>query len=105
MPAQPARSVTIASGTKPSTAFGTGQGRLGSFQLGAFTGASVTVKVSNDGSNWTTCPTVSGESNPITVSANGAYALPEKVFNFQFGQLVSASNEAEAREIAIFTRD
>ena len=106
MPAQPDRSITIASGSTASAAFGTGQATRGSFQIpSAFTGATVTFKVSNDGTTFTNCPVEGNESVTPTVAANGTYSFPEKFFSFRYGQLVSASAEAAARTIPCFLRD
>ena len=82
-----------------------GLGR-GSFQLpDAFTGTEVTVQVSNDDqapSNWSSVPVEGNEANPITVSADGAYALPMKTGFFKWFRLLSGSSEGAERTIRIF---
>lgn len=106
MPALVDRDMTIAAGEQNSTALGTGQATRGSFQIpSAFTGANVTVQVSHDGTNFVNCPVEGNEANPITVAASGTYAFPVKVFNFKYVRLRSASAEAAARTISVFTRD
>jgi hypothetical protein len=107
MPAQPDRNITIAAGATASGAFGTGQAKHGSFQLpGTMTGTTITVNVSNDGTNWTACPLEGTEINPITsTGANKSHSFPIKTFNFRYLQLVSGSTESAERTIAVFLRD
>lgn len=105
MPAQPSPTITIANGAQDSGVIGTGQATRGSFQLPTFTGTALTVQVSNDGTNFTTCPVEGNEANPITVTSNGTYSFPEKCFSFQKVRLRSGSAEGAAREIATFFRD
>lgn len=97
-------SVTIANGAATSSTFSLGIRQWGCFQIpAAFTGATVTVKGSLDGTTFTTIlPTNS--DNTQTVAANGTYQLPLNAVNFPYLQLVSASNEAAARTINIFLR-
>ena len=106
MPAMPDRNITIALGETASVAFGTGQATRGSFQIPSdFTGATVTFRVSNDGTTFTDCPVEGNESVSPTVAANGTYSFPVKFFSFRYGQLVSGSAEAAARTISCFLRD
>lgn len=106
MPAMPDRDITIAISTTASVAFGTGQATRGSFQIpSAFTGSTVTFRVSNDGVTFTNCPVEGNESVTPTVAASGTYSFPVKFFNFRYGQLVSGSSEAAARTISCFLRD
>lgn len=106
MPAMPDRDITIASGQTASAAFGTGQAKQGSFQIpAAFTGTTVTFKVSNDGVTFTNCPVEGNESVTPTITAGGTYSFPQKFFNFRYGQLVSGSAEGAARTIPCFMRD
>lgn len=105
MPAHFDRSITIDSSAQNSAAIGTGQATRGSFQIpSAFDGANVTVQVSNDGTNFTSCPVEGNEANPISVAVNGTYSFPQKTFNFRYVRLRSASEETAARSIGTFMR-
>ena len=96
--------VTIANGAATSSVFSLGIRQWGSFQIpDAFTGATVTVKGSIDGTNFTTILATNSD-NAQSVAANGTYQLPLNAVNFPFLQLVSASNEGAARTINIFLR-
>jgi hypothetical protein len=104
--AQAEYTLTIANSATNSTAHRTsGMGR-GSFQVGPFTGTTVTVQGSNDNqspTNWTNVGVEGNEVNPTTsVVDNGAYSLPLKTFNFKWFRLVSGSSEGAERTIRIF---
>ena len=97
--------ITIASGETESPTFHLGEYMFGSYQLpSAFTGATVTINFSNDGSNWTAVPTLTHESNPETVSADGTYLLPSLAAGALAVQIVSASAEGAARTIKIYLK-
>ena len=98
-------SVGIASGETNSDALALGGAAWGSFQIPAtFTSATVEVEYSIDGSNWTSVPELTGETNPITVTTNGTYPLPAQTFCAKFARLVSAGAEGAARTIQIWLR-
>lgn len=100
------KSAVIASGGTASTAFKTGGARTGSFQLpAAMTGTAVTVEGSLDGTNFTAVPVLAaGESNPVTVAANGSFALPEKSCSFPYLRFKSGSTEGADRTITYWLR-
>ena len=109
MPAQPDREITIASGQTASSVFGTGQGSRGAFQLPAtMDGTSITIQVSNDATNWTTCPIETSETNPRTTAASGTYDFPIRAFSFKYIRLLHATAQTTGtlpRVIPVFTRD
>lgn len=94
---------TVAASATTSSTIALDRGRSGSFQLGAFTGTSVEVKISNDGVTWTSVQEEGNETNPITVAANGTYPFPIKTFSAKFAQL-TVDAQAAARTIKIFIR-
>ena len=93
--ALPDRSAVIAAGQTASAAVGTGQAGRGSFFVPDIVGTAITVNVSDNGTNWTTCPVEGNEANPITVADNNTYSFPVKAFSFRFFQLVSGSTETD----------
>ena len=98
---------TIPISTKPTGAeeIPTGGATKGSYSLpDAFTGATVTIGYSNDGSNFTTVPALTDENNPETVAADGTYPLPSRGFSAKYLQISSASNEAAARTITVYLK-
>jgi hypothetical protein len=96
---------TIAAAGTDSTAVNASKASLGAIQIpAAFTGATVEVQYSNDGSNWTAVPALIHESNPFAVAANGTYYIPALAFNARYIRFVSAGAEAAERSITVFLR-
>lgn len=89
--------------TSNSQAIPLGGAERGCFQMpAAFTGTTVDVQISIDGTNFTTAVEEGAETNPITIAVNGTYALPIKTFSGKYFRLVSNGTEAAARSIAIY---
>lgn len=94
--------LTIPASAQASDSLETDRVAWGAYQIpSAFTGSTVTVEWSNDGTNWSTVTTSSGESNPQTVSTNGTYALPVLTAAARYFRLKSGSSEAAARTIKL----
>jgi hypothetical protein len=94
---------TIANGTKPLTAPVNLEGmRSGGVVFPAvFTGATVTVEVSADGTNFFPLYDNAGNAQTITPETSSACAIPAAAFAFPWLQLQSASNEGAARSLTI----
>lgn len=101
-----AESVVIAINTTTSGAICIQDYNAGSLQVpSAITGATLTVSVSNDGTNYTSLQDAAGVAiAAIPVTANEACPLPAGAFNFKWMKLVSASSEAAARTIPLLLK-
>lgn len=98
-------SLTISNGDTTSTALQS-QATRGSFTLpAALTQATLTIQVSNDGTNYSTCPIEGNEVNPVTFAANAVMSFPVKAFNFKYIRFLAPGAEGANRTITIFTRD
>ena len=96
---------TFANGATNGAVYALGQYAWGSYQIpAAFTGTTITVQYSVDGSNWTTVPTEGSETNPQTVTTNGTYRLPVMTFAAKFMRLVSGTAEGAARTVKLYLR-
>lgn len=96
------QTAVIALNAAASSAIPIASYRRGGFIIpAAFTGASVSFKVSQDGTTWTALYNSSNTLISITVGTDRAYPLPTEAFGFEYVQIVSASNEAAARSILV----
>lgn len=92
--------VTIANNAAASSAIPYGGYRSGIFIMpAAFTGASVSFKVSADGSTWNALYNASNTLISITIGTDRAYPFPAEALGAKYVQLLSASNEGAARSI------
>ena len=96
---------TIAINTAESTAIDLqGYAQAGFVLPAAFTGASVSFKVSADGTTYGALYDSANALVSITVTQARAYDFPIAVFPFRFVTTLSASNEAAARSIQIASK-
>lgn len=94
--------ITIANNETDSEAIPFQAGAQCGFILpAAFTGASVSFKVSVDGSNYFALYDSSNALISVTVTQGRAYSFPIALFPWPFVKLVSASAEGAEREIKI----
>lgn len=99
------KTATIAITAQASDSVATGPAAWGSYLIpSAFTGANVTIQVSNDGTNWSTSPALPHESVPEVVVVDGNYTIPGLAFAFKFFRFYSASAEAAARTITVYMK-
>lgn len=93
---------TILSGQQDSSAVDISSWALLGFQMpAAFTGATVTFKVSSDGSTFTTLKDQTGTTITMTVSTSFAYPFPDEVSAWPYVKITSASAEGANRSIII----
>ena len=96
---------TIAINTAESTAIDLkGYAQAGFILPAAFTGATVSFKVSADGDTYGALYDAANALISITVTQARAYAFPIAVFPFRFVTILSASNETAARSIIIASK-
>jgi len=98
--------LTIAISTTTSGALTIKEYGRGGFTIpAAFTGATVTFHVSDDGTTYAAVRDDAGSAvAAVTVAASGIYNFPDAVFKHAFVKIVSASSEAAARTIKCFIK-
>ncbi len=98
--------VTIASSATDSASFAVADYAWGSVQIpGAFTGTTMTFKVSIDGTNFNALEDETGAAvASVPVSANEAVPLPEDLFKYKHAKCVSGSSEAAERTLKVFLK-
>lgn len=110
MTAMNAATTTIANGATDSSTITLGSGTTndniktlqGFVMPAAFTGASVSFKVSLDGTNFYPLYDSTNSLVSITVAASRAYTLPADTFNgWPYMKIVSGASEAAQRTITV----
>lgn len=98
-------SVIIPSGQTDSNGFIYDPYSFGLFVIpAAFTGASVSFKVSADGSNFYPLRSAANTLISYTVAAGTAYPFPDELGGAIYARIVSASAEGAARTIIIMAK-
>lgn len=98
------KSVTaaIANGAATSSAVEQQVEAFGGFLMpAAFTGATVSFTVSQDGVTYVALYSAANALVSITVAASRAYPLPSELAGFRYFKFVSASNEGAERAIEV----